>query len=244
MLARRDERVESRLPLARNELSLAPLREALRYFCAGRSGNAEWAIVPGARIRKLVPGSRSRKLSNLLEHSSDRRGGACHQSSKCVHDGELVPDHPSRILPNRLREDSLRPIFASLLLAIFRKDLRVLRERGVSPFRSVLPGVRVQPWRLQSRVRLSCIELSVSPFSARLYLTPCGTRMGRVQPWPPRLWQRNVYDPILPLLRIRRGPMSTSSSMTSPIAAYWPTRNTPDWTLASSGTRQNGAAWF
>ena len=32
---------------------------------------------------------------------------------------------PEPGLPNRLREDSLRPVFASLLLANFRKDLRV-----------------------------------------------------------------------------------------------------------------------
>ena len=91
MLGRRDERVEFGLPLARNELSLALLRESLRYFCAGFWWNAEWAIVPGARIRKLVPRSRSRNLLNLLERRSDRRWRAFHKSSKRVHDGE--PHH-------------------------------------------------------------------------------------------------------------------------------------------------------
>jgi hypothetical protein len=79
-------------------------------------------------------------------------------------------------------------------------------------FAAVRLGVRVQPCRLQSEVRAFRIEFSVSPFSARPYLTRCCTRKAECHPGRPGarpetpLWLWNLQDSILPLVRVGSRP--------------------------------------
>lgn len=47
---------------------------------------------------------------NLLENRNDPRRWACHQSSKCVHDGE--PDHNVLIPLKHAREKTLKPLLS------------------------------------------------------------------------------------------------------------------------------------
>lgn len=154
-------------------------------------------------------------------------------SAMCQGRIEPIPNHPSRY-SSTVYAKTLSGQFSHLCFSpISTRTCAFLRELGVSPFRAVLPGVRVQPWRLQSRVRLFCIELSVSPFSARPYLTPCCTRMGRVQPWLPGNQRRRSYGS--GILRIRFShssasvapQISTSSSIASPMGKDCGTTITP-----------------
>lgn len=162
--------------------------------------------------------------------------------------GEPIPNHPSRHSPAVCATTLSGRFLWARFSPIFARTCEDADDERVSPVRAGTPGVRVQPCRLQSEVRIFSIEFSVSPFSARPYLTRCCTRKAECNPGRLARGPRNRYGSGISRIRFfhssasEAAQTSSSASITSATGVCCFTRNTPALEPRPQGTRRNVAA--